>query len=579
MQGKSKVAAIIIVSCIVCILGLYLWAGSQRAGLHGYGFMRINDGELVVNFDRSWVWLSQTGRERRTLELESENLRPVGDFDFFSNGDLLIYHRQAPLSVWQNLKAFLRLRQAPVASSVGREGQRADGFYRCRLSALGCEALSDANILPARSFRVVIDRATDTIYLADTSDHSVYKLNADGEVLASRHEGFKFPNQLLLRDGKLWLADTNHHRVVELDTHTKHFARELSNRKVTLDHQYRWPLQLAKAPQGLWVLMGDSSVANGRLAFVDRDNDLTQPLAPEVLRSAGLNDPLAIKYWQGELWINDFTQPTLVRLNPASGDVRTIESPRLQALEQVYTRKANDYRRLETLAIGLFVLVMVGGFIAAWVLEKEQTRSVIRSAGRGTTFSVDGEVTPTGTRDILWLSSALKPWHHWLAKIIWLMWALILLVLAGLYFTVEEGAASIVQLGVGIAVFLGIVCWAVQRLFEFLSASRLGVIGESLVLVDGRGQRTVASGAELAYSPHFIIADHVAVALGNPQMRFFTEAELKKWVYPRLQRGQKLSAWQQAHYLWRLRHPQFVYSAVLLAAVLGLYLFIEYFLA
>ncbi|MCP8900787.1 hypothetical protein [Gilvimarinus xylanilyticus] len=579
MQGKSKAAAIIIVSCVVSTLGLYLWAGSQRAGLQGYGFMRVNEGELVVNFDRSWVWLSQTGRERRTLDLESENLRPVGDFDFFANGDLLIYHRQAALSVGQNLKAFLRLRQAPAHSSAGHDGQRADGFYRCRLSVLRCDLLPNANILPARSFRLVIDSATDVIYLADTSDHSVYKLSGDGEVLASRREGFKFPNQLLLRDGALWLADTNHHRVVVLDTHAEGFARERSHRKVTLDHKYRWPLQLATAPQGLWVLVGDSSVANARLAFIDRDNDVTQPLAPEVLRSAGLNDPLAIKYWLGALWINDFTQPKLRRVNPTTGDVQTIDSPRLQSLEQAYTRKANHYRHLEALAIGLFVLVIVGGVIAAWVLEKEQTRQVIRSAGRGTAFSVDGEMTPTGTRDILWLSSALKPWHHWLAKIIWLMWALILLVLLGLYFSVEEASASILQLGAGMAIFLGIVCGAVQRLFGFLSASRLGVIGESLVLVDGRGQRTIASGAELAYSPHFIFADHVAVVLGNPQMRFFTEIELKKWVYPRLRQAQKLSAWQPTQYLWRLRHPQIVYSAVLLAAVLGLYVFIEYFLA
>ncbi|UTF59544.1 hypothetical protein [Gilvimarinus sp. DA14] len=578
MQGKSKVAAIIIIASVMCALGLYVWAGAKQAGLYGYGFMRLYQGDLVVNFDRSLVWLDETGRERRALDLQIEGLRPVGDFDFFANGDVLVYHRAAPLGVWQNIKAFLRLREPSRLGSAVQAGARADGFYRCRLAPLDCQPLLNPQVLPARSLRLAVDREQNVIYLADTADHSVYKLSASGEVLAARREGFKFPNQLIIREGSLWLADTNHHRLVELNTATDKFATEVNSYRVTLGGEHRWPHQLTPTRDGFWVLVGNNAMANGRLALVTGEGEVSQPLAANVLSGAGLTDPLAIQLWQGDLWLSDFAEPKLVRINVQSQRAHRVESESLAALEQRYLARYSHYQLWKNTAIALFVLVLVGGFIAAWLLEKEQTRAAIRSAGRAKTFSVDGEVTPTGSDEIVWLPSALKPWHHWLPKIIWVIWGFMLLALALLYFGAEETPAAIMQLGVIMVVFLAVVSWGVQRLFGFLSASRLGVIGESLVLVDGKGARTVARGAELAYSQHFIFADQIALALGNPNMRFFNEAELKKWVYPRLKQGHKLSPWEQTKHLWRLRHPQMIYSAVMLLAVLILYLLIEFVL-
>ncbi|WP_020210054.1 hypothetical protein [Gilvimarinus chinensis] len=593
MPFKSKVAAAVIIALVLLVLGLYLWAGAQRAGLLGYGFMRLQQSELVVNFDRSFVWLNAQGRERKTVELMPERLQPIGEFDFFANGDLLIYHRANPPGVMQNLAAFFRLRQGRQKAGEEAPGERPTGFYRCVLSPLNCQPLAYSSVKPARSMRFVIDRAQNIIYLADTADHSLYKLSAEGEVLASRHEGFQFPNQLVLLNtdldaglepskeftkGSLWLADTNHHRLVQLDTQTDTFARELQSHQVTLQGEHRWPHQMTASPEGFWVLVANNAMARGRLALVDPAGKITQPLTKNVLSDAGLTDPLALQYWQGGLWLTDFAEPKLVRIHPQTGRVQTTESASLQALEQEYLAQYGRYKRFEYIALGLFVVIFIGGFAAAWMLEKEQTRAAFRSATKGATFSVDGEITPTGTGDVLWLDSALKPWHHWLPKIIWGIWALMLVAVVVLYLSDSKAPASIMQLGLIMVMFLGVVSWGVQGLFRFLSASKLGVIGESLVLVDGKGARTIAKGNELAYSQHFICADQVAIALGNPNLRFFHEAELKRWVYPRLKHGHKLSAWQQNKHLWRLRHPQMMYSAVMLLAVFILYVLIEFVL-
>jgi hypothetical protein len=115
------------------------------------------------------------------------------------------------------------------------------------------------------------------------------------------------------------------------------------------------------------------------------------------------------------------------------------------------------------------------------------------------------------------------------------------------------------------------------QLLASIAGAKLGVIGESLVLVSAKGARTIARGTDLAYSPQFIFAEGVAVALGNPQMRFWDEQALQRWVYPRLKAAQKLTGAQQTKRLWRLRHPQLMWpvalGAVMVLAALALKLY------
>lgn len=578
MQGKSRIAAIGIVLGAGMALAIYLWASAGQARLFGYGFMRLDQGQLVVNFDRHLVWLDSRGRELSAKDLGAAGLHPAGDFDFFANGDLLVYHRAKPRSVWQNLRAFFSLREGPLRPDTTGPADliRPDGFYRCALDPVRCQPLVDTEVLPARSSRFVIDRRRDLIYLADTSDHSLYKLSASGQPLASRREGFAFPNQLLLRGDELWLADTNHHRVVQIDTDTERFAEVLQTFEVAAGNSHRWPHQLAESDVGLWVLLGNHAMADGKLRFLSATGELSQPLGPAALAQAGLNDPLAIHFWQDALWVSDFSEPKLVRLHPGTGEVFDVQSETLATLEQGYRTEHERYHRFILLALLLFALVMVSGSIAAWRLEKDQTRRKLSAWTKPAEFDVGGEVTATGRADILWIRSGLATWHRRLPAVLWFCWVAIALLVLSLGFGEAGFSPSLLWLMFAMLVFLGVVNLMAQRILNSIVKSRLGVIGDSLVLVDAAGRRTVARGSNIRYSAQFLLADDVAVALGNQNLRFFAEDELKRWVYPRLGDAHKLSAREQWAALWRLRHPHVTSAAGILAAMLIFLLVLEY---
>ncbi|MBU2887662.1 hypothetical protein KO507_17990 [Gilvimarinus agarilyticus] len=576
MQGKSRLAAVVIILTFVVIAGLYTWAGGERARLTAYGFLSLDREQMVVNFDHHWIWFDVTGREQRSVDLSAEGLRPVGDFDFFANGDLLVLHRAAPRSTGQNIRAFLRLQSAPEPAHQS-EGERSDGFYRCRLTPLHCTHLATIDSLPARSSRLLIDRQNDHIYLADTSDHALYKYSDTGRLLAQKRTGFKFPNQLVWHDNGLWLADTNHHRVVQLDTREEYFAEVLQAHSIELGGNYRWPHQLASSASGLWVLVGNNAMARGKLRLLDQQGELNAPLNAGLLNQAGLNDPQALHYWQDYLWLTDFTEPKLVLVNSSAGLTEEVQSPTLRQLEQAYHAASMGYKYWQYLAGALFIVLLVLGFVAAWRLEKPQTQAKFKAFKGGGKLPTDGEITPTGQDGVLWVSSGLKPWHHWAVYILWGATFICSVLLIWLYVTSDKLGSDFFTIMLAMIAFLVLVSVAASKLFHSIMRAKLGVVGESLVLDDGAGRSTVAKGEALAYTAHYIFADNVVIALGNQNLSFFAQHELERWVFPRLRNAQKLSVVEQAKRLWQLRHPQLIYTGLILGFMLILLLLLEWF--
>ncbi|WP_049722694.1 NHL repeat-containing protein [Gilvimarinus polysaccharolyticus] len=557
MKGKSRVAAMVIVVFFVLSIGLYFWAGAQRSLLPSYGFMHPSGEQLVVNFGSQFIWLDAAGREQSTLDLTELSMTPVGDFGFFADGDLLVYHRVERLSLLENLAAFLRLRSNRVVG-VSLD----DGFYRCSLELEQCRPLAHSQRHPARSFRLLLEPQSDVIYLADTAAHTLYKLTAEGQVLAKNDGDFKFPNQLLIRAGDLWLADTNHHRVVRVATATENFAQELQAFAVQLGGQYRWPHQLAGGDEGLWVLVGNNAMADGRLQLYSWAGESLRPLTP-----AEHGDPLAIYRWQDRLWLNDFSHPSLVMIDPSTGVTAPVDSPTLAGLTDQTLKAEDGFRRLEWLALGVLALVLIGGFSAAWVLEKDQTRAHLSGLKRASGSVVAaGVIEPTGQQEVLWIASRIKWYHWWLARSYWVVTLSFVIFMAWDYQSLVKMPAML-WLVCGSAVFMALVGIMANQLLTNASRTKLGVIGESLVLVSADGVQSIARGKEVAYSSQFIFVDDVTVALGGPQLRFYDEQELKRWVYPRLAEAQKLNNQEQTKRLWQRRHPQLIWPLVLVLMI------------
>lgn len=376
MKGKSLLAACIIVSLAALSLAVYLYGNQAKLDTDRYGFFRVQDDYLVTQFGDHLVWLDQYGREQKAQNLRELNLMPHGDFDFFSNGDLLMYSLRSEPNSLELLARLLRLQKrasSAVRPEVASQGQ--DGLYRCDLQREMCTAFASQLPVLSSSFRLVIDRSTDEVYLADTPAFKLYKLGKAGATLAtSDTQTFRFPNQLVLVNHQLWLADTNNHRVVAVSTDSDHFAQVEQQFTVLLDSRYRWPHQIAKSDKGWWVNIGNGDMAHGRIVHFSENGERG---SEQELHE--MSDPMAIAYWRDTLWLADFAEPILQRYNADGVPLAAVESATLAAVSEESKARYQYYRRVSHFGLGGLILVLVGGFGAAWVLERKQTLGILKT--------------------------------------------------------------------------------------------------------------------------------------------------------------------------------------------------------
>ena len=152
----------------------------------------------------------------------------IGSLAFFSDGELLLRRGADNRSLGNKIAAYQRRTNTSdlVPESPGA------GLVRCKLETRECRPFADPPIDLKSTFGVHIDWRNDEVYISDTSRHTLRKYSRDGIELAAPVDGFKFPNQLLLQERHLLVADTNNHQIRIVDPASAAFARTIQSHKV-----------------------------------------------------------------------------------------------------------------------------------------------------------------------------------------------------------------------------------------------------------------------------------------------------------------------------------------------------------
>jgi hypothetical protein len=563
MKGKSLIAACLIIPIAVITLAIYLYANQAKLDIGHYGFFRTIDNQMVVQFDQHLVWLDQYGREQQAFDLQTLDIKARGDYDFFSNGDLLVYHSTRKPGLLEGIASFMRLQKRDYQATRGR-----DGFYRCDLQTLEC--VNFAPQLPSveASSRLVIDRRTDTVYFSDTPAFRLYKIDSAGNTIAtSDTETFRFPNQLLLADGALWVADTNHHRIAAVDTADGSFAEVREEFSVNLGGEYRWPHQLTADAEGWWMIVGDNSMAHGRVVHFSSDGT-----RGKILDLREIRDPVALKYWQGGLWIADFSLPLLQVYSTDGKLLPAVESDTLDTLTAESLADFNRYQALGYLGVGGLILVLISGFAAAWMLERQETLDHFKNlGGGGVNAAIARPAKVVSEHQIYWLTNKMEQRKSTVTGLLVVMAAMIVAGLGMALNQQEEVSPGLAQLGVMSFIFLLIIMALFYCLARWVSSLKLGVIGSSLVLQNG-DRRTIARASEITYTNTHLMADNIIIALGNYRHSFFDYEELHEYVFPRLKSARKCGKMEMIKHLWHARDPLLMVSLVLSAIVAVMYI-------
>ncbi|MEL0168707.1 MAG: hypothetical protein VW877_11340 [Pseudomonadaceae bacterium] len=559
MDRKSRIAALVVVLCTAFFLWGYLWANQQRLEVPGYGFLRSQDGLLTVRFDRQLLWLDAAGDVRQQLDLREVGLVPVGDHAFFANGDVLVYHRPDEAGIGYWLARYLRLQK-----QESRPQREQEGFYRCVLPQLACAPFG--RVLPAldSAFRLAI-AADDTLFVADTPGFVIYRLAPGAAAPERTNDGLlRFPNQLRLSDEGLWVADTNNRRLLLLDADAS-FGAVL--REVVLSPQQgrNWPHQFAASGSEWLVNMADDRMRDGRLV---RFSATGAPLG--VLAAEALADPLAFEPLGDQLWVVDAEMGRLLRLNKSGARVPDPVSGVLAELEQQAERAREGYLWVGRLSLAGMVLSLLAGFLAAWLLEREQTRAQFAGwSGRGLAARVEAEPAPVPGGGVYWLTNRLQQ------RLRWLVPAMALVAIALVYVLIQVlllGGAWRAQLQMlALTLYAMLALGLVTRDLLAAARQRLGVSDEALLLeVQGRISRVPLS--QIRYTRSHLVAPDQVLFVGQQRHTVFDRKELELLLFPRLRVASPCAPWVVWKALWHTRHSQAVVLAVLLPVTVMLML-------
>ena len=346
----------IVIVLTVLAIGVWAWSGGRVKQISGPSELVIDPaGHLFVQMQNYLLEHDTDGRfvERHDLsELGVE--RVLGAIRFFSNGDILLRRGVDSRSLLDNIRAYMRLSNEKPLRSDSQEA----GIFRCNLRTDSCRPFGSEPIDFTATFGLYIDWTTDEVYISDTTRHVLRKYSATGESLGAATDGFYFPNELLVHDGRLYVANTNHHHIRIVEPATGSFGTEIDSADVIPAEANRsahnWPSHLARVGDEWWVNNMRTTMDEGGIYIFDNDWGFRR----KVDLPSGA-DPISLTAFGAEVLISDWNNDRVHRVARSGQLLGDFVSPGLQDLVAESVTIRRQYQAYAYLAIAAFFLVIV----------------------------------------------------------------------------------------------------------------------------------------------------------------------------------------------------------------------------
>ncbi|HZW59740.1 MAG TPA: hypothetical protein VFE85_05550, partial [Woeseiaceae bacterium] len=393
MNSKLHPAiAALVIALAVLALALWIWARGQARELGGPAQLLVGpSGHLYVQINDQLLEHGADGEFLRRHDLSGPAASElVGGIGFLANGDLLLRRAANNRSLFARLRAFGRT----TSTSPPARDTPGTGLCRYRLEDSTCRPFGAQGLDPGAAFGLVIDPASGDVYLSDTSRHVLRKYASDGKPLAGPVGGFRFPNGLALVDGKLYVADTNMHRVAIVDPRNDSFGDLIGTRDVVPDAArvagQRWPTRIVRVGDAWWVNNMNTALEYGGIYVFDDDWHYRRRV--ELPPGA---DPIDLLPYRGEVLISDWYNDRVYRVSAAGTLLGRFSSTGIDALLGAYRHERLRYGLLSYAGVAVLAMVFLVLIVHALVAG-----SALGAAGAG--GAEPRRETATGT-DPCWL--------------------------------------------------------------------------------------------------------------------------------------------------------------------------------
>ena len=559
----KPLTAIAVIAFFLLLLGARFWAYGESVSVTGFSYLHKHpSGDTVVLF-QNVLYRFNEANELHSKTALSELGVPAGqitDFAWFSNGDLLLRRGQREEGLAFNLDRYQRKQNSTPANSTDPQAS----LVHCSNDSGLCQPFADPPLNLNDVFALEIDTETDRVFVADTSRHKIYLLSAEGRELDRIDTGLKFPNQISYVDGILYVANTNHHQISGYQVTGDRFSREAEVISVTPEDavvaRQTWPAAFLFVDEMLWVINATNRMNQGGIYLFDVANDYGYSQQVMLGEDA---DPITMIRHGDRILVSDFSHDRIYELDIDGGQTGEFFPQWLRDDVMQVRAERERYQQLTTALTGLFIASLAAGF--GYALYRQ-----FGSAGehRNLHEPLRASLININDPDILWIEPDRKT-----RRALYTLPVIMAMLVSGMLLLrayTGEAPGRIDMLAMASLTAIAVI------LFTALYASlkkRIGVLGESLILMDRKGRYSASSGNEIQYSDAAILIGEHFVMLGA-QPRIFPTDQMMKHVYPLLQSAEYITPGKMQGLLMR-RSKTVLYAIIaIFVALIGVLVYL-----
>ncbi len=467
-------------------------------------------------------------------------------------------------------------------------GQRPASIKSCDTSNWDCQDIGFGEIdKPKRQFKILIDTASHSLLFTDAQGDSLWGQDgADSQAEQLLPDNtLAGPNDLAFDSlGHLWIADTDHRRIVEFVPAANggfEIGRQRSAmNELTKDKRY-YPIMLALGGDGNWWVTQAAEFLERYADLVVYDLD--QGAVKQVSLPSGVF-ATDIAATGGDILVTDLEQFTVYRVDTRSHEVSIFGDDRFKdAMSRLKQEHEHHGRisRVALIAVIVFAVLMVLTAIIATPKNRRWTPvpGVID-------MGVAARAVPS-VKGIYWLQRNPKI-DQSLKRLEILGFSIIIVMLAGglaLYGWVrmqmgvnpnEELQEKFNVLGYVLLLSSLLIAALVPFVRQAMKAMkrRLGTDGKQLYIRLNDGREITVPPTELAFTERAIFYQKYFLPLQTgKRQNLYQDHEVETWIVPLLRQAEKLSELGALKHQWRHRGALLSWSLVSVVAI-GLLVFL-----
>lgn len=381
-QDVNPWAAALVLAVIGVVLSVLFWATGEESKARAGSYFLEHDrrGNLSVQMDHMLIRLSPEGETISSIDLRNLGAKDVmGNIAYFGNGDFL-FRAGEPES---GIKSYLSLGQLPPVLKVRQrfpavevdledaEKRREEwvktldaqsGLNRCDPLTGECTVFLSHNV--SWRYRLFIDDEKSNIYLTEGTNNLITVLNLQGQIVEPLQLQTKFPKRVRSHEDRLYLVDTNNHRVIFFDDKKdSNFSPTFHNTVPANPEGRRWPIDAIYFDDYWWVINADSGMTNSHLLKFDQKWHFIERITlPDNA------DPFDMVVYNRRLIVSDVRFGSLYEFDSAmsSPDVKTLED--VTAYIDYLSERRQLFANVKKgvwIAMGLFFVTIFAVLIAA----------------------------------------------------------------------------------------------------------------------------------------------------------------------------------------------------------------------